>query len=287
MTLEWLGLALTAAVLNGFSVLAAKPSADRLGPWVMWLGAILIEGIAFGVAGLLSPRGPGTADARFVLSAVAAGILGAVGYLSFFAGMRLGSVGLVGTIAAAAPVLTVVLSVLFLEETLGALQILGIVLTVACVLLLTAEPGRGRVPRRVAVVLSLGSFLVWGLWAFLVKASVGVLGEGDLFLYLASGYLGVSVVAAIRWRKEAAPRDPPSRPTWAVGFFVFLSGSIAAIVLAAAYDAGPAALVAPVTGTYPVVATLGAWAILRERPGWRIAAALVLFVIGISLLSAA
>ena len=68
MGLEWLGLALTAAVLNGFSVLAAKPSADRLGPWVMWLGAILIEGIAFLVAGLLFPRRPGTADARVVLA---------------------------------------------------------------------------------------------------------------------------------------------------------------------------------------------------------------------------
>ena len=125
MALEWLGLALAAAVLNGFSVLAAKPSADRLGPWVMWLGAILMEGIAFGVAGLLFPRGPGTADTGLVLAAVSAGILGAVGYLTFFAGMRLGSVGLVGTISAAAPVLTVVLSVLFLKETLGALQILG------------------------------------------------------------------------------------------------------------------------------------------------------------------
>ena len=31
MALEWLGLALAAAVLNGLSVLAAKPSTDRLG----------------------------------------------------------------------------------------------------------------------------------------------------------------------------------------------------------------------------------------------------------------
>jgi drug/metabolite transporter (DMT)-like permease len=45
--------------------------------------------------------------------------------------------------------------------------------------------------------------------------------------------------------------------------------------------------VAPVTGTYPVIATLGAWALLRERPGWRVGVALILFVVGIGLLSAA
>ena len=286
MGFEWVGLAIAAAVLNGFSVLGAKPSADRLGPWVMWLGAILMEGVAFVIAGLVWPHRLGSVDPSLVLASVTAGVLGAIGYLCFFAGMTRGTVGLVGTIAASAPVLTVVLSVTFLNESLGGLQVLGVLLAIACVLLLTVERGPGTVGRRLAVILSLGSFLVWGLWAFLVKASVGALGEGDLFLCLGSGYLGVSVVAALRWRREAKPTVPVSRPTWAIGLFVFLSGSVAAIILAAAYDAGPAALVAPVTGTYPVVATLGAWALLRERPDWRIGIALVLFIAAIGLLSA-
>lgn len=285
MGLEWLPLALTAAALNGFSVLAAKPSADRLGPWVMWLGAIMCEGTAFVVAGLVWPRGPGTAGTLYVVAAVSAGVLGALGYVTFFAGMTRGTVGLVGTITATAPLLTVVLSVAFLGETLGVLQILGIVLTVACVLVLSVDRRRASVSRRLAVVLSLGSFLVWGLWAFLVKGSVDALGEGDLFLLLGSGYLGVSVVAAAVWRKEPRVERGAPRSLWAAGVFVFLTGSIAAIVLAAAYDAGPASIVAPVTGTYPVIAALGAWGLLKERPDWRIAAALVLFVVGVSLLS--
>ncbi len=287
MGLEWVGLALAAAVLNGFSVLAAKPSADRIRPPTMWLGAILCEGVAFLIAGLVWPRGPGNAALPFVLAAVTAGILGAIGYLFFFEGMTRGTVGLVGTITATAPLLTVVLSVAFLRETLGFLQMVGIALTVACVLLLSYDPRQASMGRRLAVALSLGSFLVWGLWAFLVKGSVDALGEGDLFLLLGSGYLGVSVVAAAVWMRRPVARESPSRSLWAIGLFVFLSGSVAAIVLAAAYDAGPASVVAPVTGTYPVVATLGAWALIRERPDWRIAVALILFVAGISLLAAA
>lgn len=286
MGLEWVGLALAAAVLNGFSVLAAKPSADRIGPPTMWLGAILCEGLAFVAAGLVWPRGPGNAAPLFVLAAVSAGILGALGYLFFFEGMTRGTVGLVGTISATAPLLTVVLSVTFLRETLSPLQGLGIAMAVVCVLLLSYDPRRASMSRRLAVALSLGSLLVWGLWAFLVKGSVDALGEGDLFLLLGSGYLGVSAVAAAVWWRRPTRPDAPSRPVWAAGVFVFLSGSIAAIVLAAAYDLGPASLVAPVTGTYPVIATLGAWALLREKPDWRIAAALVLFVAGIVLLAA-
>ena len=287
MGLEWLVLALAAAVLNGLSTLAAKPSADRLGPRIMAVGATLTEGVAFGVAGLVSPRTPITAGTDVILAALAAGVLGAVGYLFFFAGMRRGSVGLVGTISATAPLLTVLLSVSLLSEVLGGLQVLGIATTMACVLLLTVQPGPGTADRRAAVAFSLGGFLTWGLWGFLVKASVGALGEGSLFLLLAAGYLGIAATAAFFPRDEAAPQHDASRRIWAVGLFVFLSGSIAAIILTAAYDAGPAALVAPVSATYPVIATLGAWALLREKLDWRIGVALVLFVIGISLLSTA
>ena len=284
---EWLVLALSAAVLNGFGTLAAKPSADRLGTPFMWIGAIVLEGVTFAVAGLLSPHGPGLAPTRFAAAALAAGILGAVGYVFFFAGMRLGTVGLVGTVTATTPVLIVILSVAFLGETVGAVEVLGIAMAVACVLLLTYEPGPRSVARRTAVALSLGSFLVWGLWGFLVKGSTEGLGAGDLYLLLGAGYLLVAAVGVLPVRQGLMPSGRPSRGLWAVGLFVFLSGSVAAVLMAAAYDAGPAALVAPVAATYPVIATLGAWGLLKERPDWRIAAALVLFVVGVSLLSAA
>jgi drug/metabolite transporter (DMT)-like permease len=287
MGLEWLAFALSASVLNGLSTLAAKPSADWLGWRAMTVGATLCEGVAFAIAGFASAPGPISAATTLVLAAVAAGILGGTGYVFFFAGMRRGSVGLVGTISATAPVLTIVLSVSFLGEVLGALQVLGIVTTMACILLLTVEPGPGTAERRAAGALSLGGFFTWGLWGFLVKSSVNALGEGSLRLLLAGGYLGIAAVAMILGRHGHAPRPGASSRVWAIGVFVFLSGSIAAIILTAAYDAGPAAVVAPVSATYPVIATLGAWALLREKLGWRVGLALILFVIGISLLSAA
>jgi drug/metabolite transporter (DMT)-like permease len=164
--------------------------------------------------------------------------------------------------------------------------VVGIGLMMLCILLLAYEPKRRDASRRTAVALSLLGFFVWGLWGFLVKTSVDVLGQGNLDILLAMAYLGVTAGYAAVRRKPPAPADPPSRRIWSLGLCVFLSGALGAIGLTVAYDLGPAALVGPVSGTYPVIATLGAAAFLRERLTWRVAVALVAFVLGIALLSA-
>lgn len=285
MALDWLAWTLGATVIWGLGTFAAKPGTDRLGPRTMGLGATLVEGIAFGLVGLLLPRDPIPLGASAIPAALAAGVLGAVGYLFFYEGMRVGSVGLVGTISAAAPMLTVALSILLLHEALGVPQALGIAFTILCVLLLAYEPRRRDASRRAAVLLSLAGFFVWGLWGFLVKTSVDAIGQGNLDLLLAAAYLGVTVAYAVLRRGHGLPPNRPSRQAWILGLFVFLAGAIGAIGLTIAYDLGPATLVAPISGTYPIIATLGAAAFLKERLNARIVAALAAFVVGISLLS--
>ena len=285
MALDWLAWVLGATAIWGLGTLAAKPGTDRLGPRAMGIGTVLVEGTAFGLVGLVLPHDPSGADPALAAAAVAAGALGGVGYLFFFEGMRVGSVGLVGTISAACPMLTVVLSVAILGEALGAFQVLGIGLVMLCILVLAYDPRHGSASRRAAVLLSLAGFFVWGLWGFLVKASVSTLGEGTLDLFLAVGYLAVTAGYAALRRGAPVPPGPRARRSWSLGLFVFLAGGLSAIALTVAYDLGPAALVAPISGTYPIIATLGAAAVLRERLDGRIAVALAAFALGIALLS--
>lgn len=285
MALDWLVWVLGATAIWGFGTLYSKPGTERLGSRTMGIGTIALEGAAFGLVGLVLPRQALPADPLIAAAAVCAGALGAIGYVFFFEGMRFGTVGLVGTISAACPMLTVVLSVLLLDETLRPVQVAGIALVMLCILVLAYDPKRASVSRRTAVLLSLAGFFVWGIWGFLVKSSVSSLGEGSLDLLLALGYLGVTVGYAIL-RKPSAPAARPSPRTWSIGLFVFLAGALSAVALTIAYDLGPAALVAPISGTYPIIATLGAAAILKEKLDWRIAVALVAFVLGIVLLSA-
>ncbi len=287
MALEWLAWVLGATAIWGFGTLAAKPGTDRLGSKTIGIGTILVEGATFGLVGLVLPRQPLPPNPLVPAAAVAAGALGAIGYVFFFEGMRFGTVGLVGTISAACPMLTVVLSVLLLTESLGGLQVLGIALVMLCILVLAYDPKKASVSRRTAVLLSLAGFFVWGIWGFLVKASVNELGGGSLDLLLASGYLGATLGYALLRRRPNGASRGASRQTWAIGFFVFFAGGLSAIALTIAYALGPAALVAPISGTYPIIATLGAAAILKEKLDWRIAVALVAFLLGIVLLSAA
>ncbi len=287
MGLEWLAWVLGATVIWGFGTLASKPGTERLGSRAMGLGTTLVEGAAFGIIGLLGPRAAWPANPLLAAAAVSAGALGAVGYLFFYEGMRVGTVGLVGTISAACPMLTVVLSIVVLSEPVDAFQVLGIALIMLCILTLAYEPRRGSASRRTAVLLSLAGFFVWGIWGFLVKASVSTLGEGSLDLLLATGYIGVTAVYAVLRPRTASAGDPPSRRSWALGLFVFLAGGLSAVALTIAYDLGPAAAVAPISGTYPIIATLGAAALLKEKLDWRIAVALVAFALGIVLLAGA
>ncbi len=287
MALDWLAWVLAGTVIWGLGTLAAKPGTDRLGPRTMSVGTVLVEGAAFGILGLLLAHDPLPADPRYAAAAVAAGIFGGVGYLFFYEGMRVGTVGIVGTISAACPMLTVLLSVLFLSETLVPLQVVGIGLIMFCILVLAYDPRHPSTSRRAAVLLSLAGFFVWGIWGFLVKASVDTLGEGNLDLLLAAGYLGVTASYAVLRRAPKTSGEPPSRRWWGLGLFVFLAGGLSAVALTIAYDLGPAALVAPISGTYPIIATLAAAVILKEKLDWRIAAALIAFGLGIALLSGA
>jgi len=283
--LTWLTWTLGATVVWGLGTLAAKPSTDRLGPRAMGIGATTIEGLAFGLVGSVLVREPLPDSALAPALGVLAGVAGALGYVFFFEGMRWGSVGLVGTITAAYPVITVALSVAILQEDLSAYHAVGIAFTILCVLLLAYEPKKAGKAQRAAVALSLAGFVAWGLWGFLVKAAVEDLGAGNLDLFLALAYFGVALAYAALRKDTHRHVDPPSRRTTALALFVFLAGAAGAVALTVAYDLGPAALVGPVSGTYPIIATLGAAAFLKEKLHGRIVAALVAFLLGLVLLS--
>lgn len=59
-----------------------------------------------------------------------AGFLGAISYLAFYKGLQVGKVSIISPIAACWAVVTVILSLIFLNETLTALQIVGVSLAI-------------------------------------------------------------------------------------------------------------------------------------------------------------
>lgn len=285
MAAEWLTWALLCASVWGLGTLASKPATDRYGSRLLFLGSALAEGAAFGILGLILPRDPVALDAAIIALALAAGAAGVLGYLCFYEGMRRGSVGFVGTITAAYPVVTVLLSLFVLNEELTHLQGLGIVLTILCVVLLAYEGKGAKGSSRPAIILSLLGFLAWGAWGFLAEVGITAMGEGNLFLLYAPAYLAI---AALYFLVRKLPRpDPPTANRFGLGLALvsIVAGFVGAYALNIAYKTGPASLVTPVSGSYPIIATVGAVLFLRERMGIRLAAALASFGVGLFLLS--
>ncbi len=285
MSLAWLVWALGTAAAWGLGTLTAKPATERLGARTMFLGVAVVEGGTFGLLAIALGRGP-IPDPSLWTTAFLAGISGILGYLFFYEGLQRGTVGMVGTVTGAYPVVTVVLGVFFLGESLSGPQALGVGLMTACVLLLTYERRSPSGTDRVARLLSLLGFLAWGVWGVFAKASVDAMGEPNLFAFYAVSNFAVGTGYWFLRPPSGNAAGPASRTTLSLALFTIASGAVGVFSLTFAYGQGPASLVTPVSGSYPVVAALGAAAFLRERLGLRVAVALVAFLVSLVLLSA-
>lgn len=285
-TEAWFGLSLVASLAWGGGTLVSKPATMRLGARRMLTLVAAGETLLYTLLFFLLRQDVPPPGAWPVAAAVAGSVVGVLGYVFYYMGIREGSVGLMGTITAAYPAPTVVLSLVLLGETLGVGQTAGVVLILACVVALAWEPQHGRTSSRLAVTMALLAFLCWGLWGYFAKVAVVAMGDGNLFGFYAAttGPVIGGFLLATHRRNAAVPLD--RRPSTA---FLALSdvslGAAGVVLLTIAFALGPASLVVAVTGSYPVVSTVAAHFLLKERLGWREGISLALFVPGIVLVS--
>lgn len=282
----WLGLSLVTVLVWGCGTLVSKPATTRLGARRMLALVAAGETILYLILYLMLRTDVAAWDAFPVAAAVSGGAVGVLGYVFYYQGIGEGSVGLMGTITAAYPALTVLLSLLLLGETLDATQVGGVILILACVVALAWEPQGSRTSSRLAVGMALLAFLCWGLWGYFAKVAVEAMGDGNLFGFYSATtapVIGVFLLATRR-RGNAVPRDRrPSTAALALADVGF--GASGVVLLTIAFAWGPASLVSAVTGSYPIVSTLAAHFLLKERFAWREAVSLALFVPGILLIA--
>lgn len=286
-TEAWLGTSLATVVVWGLGTLVSKPATMRLGTRTMLAVVGAAEGSAYLVLFLILRMDVSTPDPFPWIAAFLAGITGTVGYLFYYAGILEGSVGLMGTITAAYPVPTILLSILLLNETLTWAQAAGIVLVLLCVVALSRGSAPSSSGRTSAVVFALLAFLVWGVWGYFAKVAVDGIGEGNQFgFYALSNLLVIGTFLLLsRGRRLNAPlRDRGHARLFGALDVTFGAGGV--VLLTFAFAEGPASLVSAVTGCYPLVSTLAAHFLLKEKFSLKDAVALILFVPGILLIAA-
>jgi len=106
--------------------------------------------------------------------------------------------------------------------------------------------------------------IIWGVNATIIRYAYSVPGahEGNMALFIALG--GLATLGVYGWlfgRRGAISRRELGR-----SFFPMATMAVGGLLTALAYKNGPASIVTPLTGAYPVVTLAFAWAVLRERP---------------------
>ncbi len=279
-----MSLALGCTLVWGVGQVSAKKGVSVLGPRTMVIVVSLGEAGFF----LAAYFTYGTASLRDITGAalaMAAGVTGMVGLVTYYHAIARGTISRVGTVVAAYPALTVILALVILGESVTTIQALGVIFLVgSAVLLGYAERGESGQASAYTTVLVVLAFLLWGTWGFLLKLAVARLGEGPTFFYFALSNVLVGSSLLYRGLPGRCQSGRKQRD-WVWPAATVVLGSAGVILLTLAFSAGPASLVTPVTGAYPVVTVLIASPVLRERVGSREVLAVLAFGLGLFLVA--
>lgn len=208
----------------------------------------------------------------FLMVGLLAYVLEGVAWIFYYQSIVYGPISIVGTLSAAYPALTVIFANRFLGETLSPFQVVGVVGVIAGCLSLAYSPPDpdGRKTSKRWMPLAGAALLLWGVTGVLVKYAYAYYGDDQAhvaseanmaLLIAAGGLLTLGVYGFIFGRRGAA-----SGREWSRSFVPMATMALGGLLAAIAYKTGPASIVSPLSGAYPVV-TLGfAWAVLKERP---------------------
>jgi len=120
-------------------------------------------------------------DRRSILLGMGAGLMGCGGQLILFQCLRMGPAYIVFPIISLYPVLTVILSVLFLKESTSKRAWIGIFLALLAILMLSYQPPtQSPVQGYLWLLLAMIVFVLWGIQAFIMKFAGDSEKEGSM-----------------------------------------------------------------------------------------------------------
>jgi uncharacterized membrane protein len=278
---SWLAWTLAALLSWGVWAVLAKLLGDALtaeqSQAISTLGLLpILVPLAWSVGRCLR-----TASRRGLALAFLGGVITCLGNIGYYAAVARGEkVAAVASLTAIAPLVTVLLAVAVLRESINGIRLIGIALSLVAIWLFNVHTGRGLLSR--TVIFAVPSILLWGTSGFLQKVATNHL-DGAV---AALGYLGAFVPVGMAYAVRAPWPYAMTAGTWglvvALGFFIAF-GNFA--VLAAYARGGQAVIISPLTNLYPLISVPVAVLFLREQIGPREFAAIGTSLLAIAALS--
>jgi len=296
---------LIAAIGWGLSAIAATNAARRAGTYIAVLGGQGIGVAVLVVLAVFLHPSLGAIGVPTAIGLVGAGLLGLLGYLTFYRALEYGgAVGLVSAISATYGGITTVLAVIVLGEHIGISGAAGVVLAVAGIAMASASspavaqappvavaepivgvapgPSRGSSLSRAGIPLALASAVTYGVGGLLLggySARAGALGSA---LVAHGASVTVLVLALPFLGRKQAWRASASGLTWAVA--AGLTDVVGLLAFSRGGQAGQVAVTAAVSSVYPAIPLLAGLVMFGERLGrWQLLG-VILIIVGLVLI---
>jgi len=194
-------------------------------------------------------------DKKSIIYGMLAGLLGSGGQLILFQTLRIGPAYIVFPIISLYPVVTIILSIIFLKERASGKAWIGIVLALIAILLLSYVPPNSSAAEGILwLILAVTVFVMWGIQAYVIKlASSTMNSESITFFTMASSivltpiaFMMTNFSENINWGLSGSFSAVIIQSLNAVGFLFF----------AYALKYGKAIIVVPMMSLAPVITVI-------------------------------
>jgi len=227
-------------------------------------------------------------DMAFMLIGILAYVLDGLGWILYFGSIVYGPITIVGTLSAAYPALTLLFARIFLNEQLLSLQYFGVFMVIFGCLGLSYSPSDPNDPDAKAtnrrwIPMALMALVCWGAAQTLLRYSYGLPGanEANMALYATvGGILTLGVYGLLKGLKASSPAEAKTPFFYSFLPMAMMAGGDLGVIIAS--STGPASLVAPITGAYPVVTLVFAAFLLNEQISKLQWTALMILLLGIA-----
>jgi drug/metabolite transporter (DMT)-like permease len=248
----WLFNAMTTVVLWGiwgaFSGLSPQHGFPETLVYCVWALTMIPPALVV----LAQARWKLDVNPRAVAYGVAVGALGAGGQMVLFYAVTRGPAYLIFPVISLSPVLTIILSFLFMGERTGRLGAFGIVLALLALPTFDFAPG-GDAAGGSWLWMALIVMACWGLQAYFMKSANRIMSGESIFFYMT--VTGLALVPVALWLTDfSRPINLGlNGPLLAAGIQVL--NAIGALTLVFAFRYGKAIIVAPLTNAGAPLAT--------------------------------
>ena len=199
-----------------------------------------------------------------LLGGVLLGVINAFATLSLYKGFEVGRLSIVSPIASSCPVVSILLAVLFLGESVTDERLLGIGLVIVGVILVSLQTSQASVSEKVnrGTMYAIIYMVLGGLLFFALKPVSNALGVFLPVLIMRWVSIPVLTVTFLAWKTN--PKGPTASAFWLV-LSVALFDTFANVMYVLGVSVGTVSIVSTVGGMFSAVTVLLARIVLKER----------------------